>query len=621
MDKWIEIVSGIGLQPTGGGGTVISSSGVISVNGQTGVVNLTTDDVPEGSVYYTAPGGPDLFAYYDGTSHVAQLPNWNIDTVTVPNRYGLRYGVGIDPFLAGANYSVTNQFYNNLTATSAAPNDTEVLLQLVSDMDPSNTGIGFGNNGQAVVLQDNLIFAKSSAPFGSITGNNLSFSLGDNGISGGSVNGITGQNINIVATSGFTITSGFRCYNLNTTLPPKTTVVNGISGYSASLNVNCNFGNYINYYEASGSFAPTNAYGGSLQVFTNSVHIDGEVANPVVFADYTVISTSGNVTGDYRSASFAPSFQAGSTVRSYTGFYLGPTFSDFITNDARGVQINMNYCQAGDSINALQVSASSAVSTSGSVTGINIDMSGASGGTNPQGIIGIESNARLSINATTNLVSGQTVQIGNRVESLLNVPAGSAVTGSDALCNNFAGDFVARDNVALGPIGIGINSVGFIATLAVAATKTVDSFTVFLPAASLADPGFTTGGNITDFNQIRIFPPLPQGGTANITNAYAIKIDSLFGDYSTAATNTWGLYLDTDAENYIKGSLNIAGSSGVVTNSSVGLEIGGVTKAFLNARMTTTERNALTAVNGMQIYNTTTDKLQVYAAGTWVDLH
>lgn len=618
---WIEIVNPFGFNGNSGGGSTPSTGSVDSVNGQTGVVVLTTDDIPEGSVYYTNPGGPNIFSYYDNTNHVSQLPNWNVDVTTTPNRYGLRYSVNIDPFLGGSNNNVTNQIYSNLTPTSAAPNDSETLLQLVTDMDPTNTGIGFGTNGQAVVLQDNLIFAKSSADFGSITGNILSFSLGDNGISGGSVNGITGQNINIVSTSGFTISNSFRGYNLNTTLPPQTTVVNGISGYSAAINVNCNFGNYINYYEATGSFAPTNAYGGSLQVFTNGIQINGEVSNPVAFADYTTISSSGNVTGDYRSANFSPSFQSGSTVRSYTGFYLGPTFSDSITNDARGVQINMNFCQAGDSINALQVSASSAVSSSGSVTGINIDMSGASGGTNPQGVIGIESNARVSVNATTNLISGQTVQIGNRVQSSLNVPSGSPVTGTDALCNNFAGDFVAQDNVALGPVGIGINSVGFIATLAVAATKTVDSFTVFLPAASLADPGFTTGGNITDFNQIRIFPPLPQGGTANITNAYAIKMDSLFGDYSTAATNTWGLYLDADSENYIKGSLNIAGSSGKVTNSSVGIEIGGVTKAFLNARMTTTERNALTAVNGMQIYNTTTDKLQVYAAGSWVDLH
>ena len=37
--------------------------------------------------------------------------------------------------------------------------------------------------------------------------------------------------------------------------------------------------------------------------------------------------------------------------------------------------------------------------------------------------------------------------------------------------------------------------------------------------------------------------------------------------------------------------------------------------------LTTTERDALTAAKGMVIYNTTTDKLQVYAASSWTDLH
>ena len=37
--------------------------------------------------------------------------------------------------------------------------------------------------------------------------------------------------------------------------------------------------------------------------------------------------------------------------------------------------------------------------------------------------------------------------------------------------------------------------------------------------------------------------------------------------------------------------------------------------------LTTTERNALTAVNGMVIYNETDSKLQAYVGGAWTNLH
>lgn len=60
----------------------------------------------------------------------------------------------------------------------------------------------------------------------------------------------------------------------------------------------------------------------------------------------------------------------------------------------------------------------------------------------------------------------------------------------------------------------------------------------------------------------------------------------------------------------------IVGAPAIV-NSSVGIELNSTTRAILNARMTTTQRDALTAVNGMQIYNTTTNQMEGRINGAW----
>ena len=51
--------------------------------------------------------------------------------------------------------------------------------------------------------------------------------------------------------------------------------------------------------------------------------------------------------------------------------------------------------------------------------------------------------------------------------------------------------------------------------------------------------------------------------------------------------------------------------------TSAALEIAGTTGALLVPRLTTTERNALTAVNGMIIYNTTDNQMQGRINGSW----
>jgi hypothetical protein len=57
-------------------------------------------------------------------------------------------------------------------------------------------------------------------------------------------------------------------------------------------------------------------------------------------------------------------------------------------------------------------------------------------------------------------------------------------------------------------------------------------------------------------------------------------------------------------------------------NGSGVLEISSTTQGVLFPRMTTTQRNAITSpADGLVIYNTTDNKLQVRAAGAWIDLH
>ncbi len=60
-------------------------------------------------------------------------------------------------------------------------------------------------------------------------------------------------------------------------------------------------------------------------------------------------------------------------------------------------------------------------------------------------------------------------------------------------------------------------------------------------------------------------------------------------------------------------------SAGVTANG--GVTITTTTAALTLPRMTTTQRNALTAAVGMIIYNTTDSKFQGYAGSSWVNLH
>jgi len=191
------------------------------------------------------------------------------------------------------------------------------------------------------------------------------------------------------------------------------------------------------------------------------------------------------------------------------------------------------------------------------------------------------------------------------------------LTSGDSISVNTAALINIGTNSTVGTSFIGVAALGLPAVLTMGTGSTIDRLYAALFALSL-DAG-AAGGTVDEMGLCRAVA-IPNGSTT-VNNLYGFLFDLPFGD---PGTTSWGFYDRPGKNNYFAGNLLIGGTAGsddTVTNSSTALEIKSTTKAFINARMSTAERDALTAVNGMQLYNTTVDKLQVYAAGSWVDLH
>ena len=110
----------------------------------------------------------------------------------------------------------------------------------------------------------------------------------------------------------------------------------------------------------------------------------------------------------------------------------------------------------------------------------------------------------------------------------------------------------------------------------------------------------------------------------NTTNYYKIgrnTADGVLHFQGTQATYNGYNFLSQAGTSsfFIKNS----GSVGIGTaapNASAILDLTSTTGALLIPRMTTTQRDALTAVNGMLIYNSTLNKFQGYENGAWASL-
>jgi hypothetical protein len=158
----------------------------------------------------------------------------------------------------------------------------------------------------------------------------------------------------------------------------------------------------------------------------------------------------------------------------------------------------------------------------------------------------------------------------------------------------------------------------------IARSNTVDTnVQMILETSGEVAIGLPSAGATLDVNQeIRV-----TNGASKLTG-YS---DSLTEEWTIEDQGTYTLFYRTNAGEELlrlydnqwvelaeSGAQVGIGTGGVQPGTSVGLEIGTTTKALLLSRMTTTQRNALTAVNGMIIYNNTTNAFNFYENGSWV---
>lgn len=545
-----------------------------------------------GTVAYVSPNDNSaFFAAVAGTTSL--FKGVNLDTqvhagYTMTNYLGVNSYLSYDTAIGDgislydSNANILDSTINNATVVAS-----NMLFQGSTAVAGNAQGASWNINFQDTASTNNafgyaagISFSDTASATGQVVGNNVNLQFSDNAQA-------TAANITLEQ-PGLDVRDSADVGNvtgLNQNIQVRNTATaQGITGLNVGFSTN-DTATVANY---SGTNINPNISGSSVVGFLN------------------VLSTGGNVNGaatitnNYNGAVINPVIQGTATANSMTGLQVGASVQGtaVVTTNITGASVNVN-----------------TATPQFAITGLNVDVGGASL-TAAQLLtgaqkIGIQVNDGVFSTGYNYIVPGpaaffQDNYIGGSV-----TVAAAAPTAAFGFGTNMAQSVVLHDDWTIDAAGLGFVNVGFVSSLGFDAGTTMARWT-----GALGGAGNPAGaGTLTDAICFRAAGILNQGGTLAVTNSYGFQVDPVF--FGSTGVNSWGFFEDTTvAENHLS-KLAISTSTKKVANISTAIEIGNST-AFLNGRGNTATKNALTALAGMQFYDTTLDLLEWYDGTTWV---
>jgi hypothetical protein len=593
---------------------------------------------------------------------------------------GLSRFVNLAPANGG---SISPSFSNiSISPTENSPNENYTFNQMNIEIDPASSGFTIGTNGNAIEVYGNNINHAGTSDIGGISFIKNYFSIGNGtdpinvkGFSYGFGFGNINANVNI--------NGAMQGYGYQPTFDDLATV-DAVTGYTNAFYdftyaPNVTFPSFTSFVGSPsiGAIANNNSYTGLNLSPTVGEFLGNSGCNVInIGGDYGTFDT-----GNWKGINISPSnitsvnnavglYISMASITPYAGIASELTIQDltFTFNDAGdNSSFTLEFADTaiagsetiGVAGTTITIGIESGVSTATQVKaacdgnptfvgGITTTISGTAGnaqvseGPTNFGVGASAGNKRaieavgdtqltgsltfsgaLSIGQLNAFYSSEPINQGGNPQILHGMTTQMIAQDSTTVAN---GDTIGVNNAMLvelednsvttsGAFKLGFAAVGLPCVVKTGTGSSLDYMNMALYALNL-DPG-STGGTIGRVNGVRV-EAIPNGVTT-VDEFVAFEFNQTFGQ---VGTDVWGLNIvPTYANNFLGSSLAIGTSNRKVSNDSVALEVGGTTKAILLSAMNTTQRDAMTPINGMIFYNETTGKFQGRAAGSWVDLH